>query len=378
MDEQPGSGNRRRARGQHDPVVAGFGAALRALRRDYGLSRQDVAAGSGLSESYIAKLEASSRQPSEKAISALAGALGIDPEDLVDFARQHAPPPDEDPATSSSTRSAAAEASDPLPAAPRPTRNSPTRRPRRLSPLTGSDPSGGELPDDLAMLLQQLESVRTTDRERYNNLHALIAALANTHSETRFSAVVDAAQQMLRYDTAVGEVEALAGITRTLLTDAGPATPTRLDPLLQLADALTGDIDTSDPATTASGIRQLLELLPAPLPTSGSAARLATAPPNTPLNLFATAITRDDEGRIWLSPTATVVDFASDEDARILRLPDGGYLIDATRCPPHRSRPRDPAKHTIRPLEVDQLPDTPDPDELQTLAAQLRTGDREE
>ena len=384
MDEQPGSDRGTRARGQGDPVAAGFGRALRALRRDYGLSRQDVAAGSGLSESYIAKLEASSRQPSEKAISALADALGVDPEALVDFARQHAPPPAGDPDASGSDPSAAAAASAPPTDPPRPTRD-PTRsgqprRPRRRGSASALSDDGGDadLPDDLAFLLQLLESLRSRDPERSDDIQVLVTALANVRSSGQFNALIDIAHELLKYNVDVEDVEALARITKTLLDDATPATPTQVWPLLQLADVLADDIDTTDPTALAGDIHQLLELLPARLFKPGSANRLAHAPANTPFYLFATAITRDEDGHIWLSPAATVVDFGSDTDARILRLPDGGCLIDATRCPRHRSRPRDPHKHTIRPIELEQLPEASDPEELQALAAQYRWGNNSE
>ena len=62
-------------RGAHRRRVARSVGALRASR---GMSRRDLAEASGLSYPYVSQIENGDREPSMKALSALAGALGVE------------------------------------------------------------------------------------------------------------------------------------------------------------------------------------------------------------------------------------------------------------------------------------------------------------
>jgi transcriptional regulator with XRE-family HTH domain len=55
-----------------------FGRRLKQLRTERGLS-QAALAGDGMSTGYLSRLESGARQPTERAVSHLAGRLGIDP-----------------------------------------------------------------------------------------------------------------------------------------------------------------------------------------------------------------------------------------------------------------------------------------------------------
>lgn len=66
-----------------DDTVA-FGRAVTARRAELGLTRKDVAARSGLSYPYVSNIEAGHKQPSAKALHALANALELRPSELLE------------------------------------------------------------------------------------------------------------------------------------------------------------------------------------------------------------------------------------------------------------------------------------------------------
>ena len=69
-----------------DRPLSGFGARLRLLRMERGMSLNEVAAKSGLSKSHVHKLEESADgPPTVKTAMALAGVFGIGLDDLLDF-----------------------------------------------------------------------------------------------------------------------------------------------------------------------------------------------------------------------------------------------------------------------------------------------------
>jgi len=59
--------------------------ALRAFRRKAGLSQAELAAKAGIAQGYLSQIEAvgSKKTPSRETLTALANALGIDPEWLI-------------------------------------------------------------------------------------------------------------------------------------------------------------------------------------------------------------------------------------------------------------------------------------------------------
>jgi DNA-binding XRE family transcriptional regulator len=69
---------------EHDELCRMLGLSpLRYLRQRAGLTQTALAKKSGLSQSYIAKVESSERRPSLKAAKKLAGPLGVTPERLM-------------------------------------------------------------------------------------------------------------------------------------------------------------------------------------------------------------------------------------------------------------------------------------------------------
>lgn len=61
-----------------------FGDKLRELRKQKGLSQEDLAFKSGLHRTYISDIERGSRNVSLKNIEKIAKALGISPKSLLD------------------------------------------------------------------------------------------------------------------------------------------------------------------------------------------------------------------------------------------------------------------------------------------------------
>ncbi len=60
-----------------------FGEVLRELRKKRGLSQEDLGFESGYHRTYISLLERGHRTPSLEAIFKLAGALGVEPLEIV-------------------------------------------------------------------------------------------------------------------------------------------------------------------------------------------------------------------------------------------------------------------------------------------------------
>ena len=63
------------------PVTESIGQRIARLRRERGLSQRELAT-TGVSFTYVSRIEAGQRQPSVKAIRALAVKLGVSPEYL--------------------------------------------------------------------------------------------------------------------------------------------------------------------------------------------------------------------------------------------------------------------------------------------------------
>ncbi len=60
-----------------------FGRALKLMRREAGLSQEELGERSGLHSTYISLLERGRYSPSLDAIAAIASALGVKPHELV-------------------------------------------------------------------------------------------------------------------------------------------------------------------------------------------------------------------------------------------------------------------------------------------------------
>ena len=66
-----------------DPLLSAFGARLRSVRHQAGLSQERLAEQAGFDRTYISLLELGKRAPSLIGIGRLARALGVDPADLL-------------------------------------------------------------------------------------------------------------------------------------------------------------------------------------------------------------------------------------------------------------------------------------------------------
>lgn len=94
------------------PPAEYLGRALAAARAERGLKRMQLKDASGLSYPYIAELENGGKFPSQKALQALADALGMLPSDLLARAEalESASPPVQSAATSGQSPEDAAPA----------------------------------------------------------------------------------------------------------------------------------------------------------------------------------------------------------------------------------------------------------------------------
>lgn len=73
-----------------------LGRALQVLRSSYGYSRKELAERGGISYPYLSEIEAGKKEPSARALAALAQALGIRQHQLLELADRYAD--GEDPA----------------------------------------------------------------------------------------------------------------------------------------------------------------------------------------------------------------------------------------------------------------------------------------
>jgi len=79
-----------------DDVSARFGARIRALRQEQGLSQEQLAERAELSRDAVVRLESGERGPRLETVAALASALGTTLPDLLDFDQGDKPSPHRD------------------------------------------------------------------------------------------------------------------------------------------------------------------------------------------------------------------------------------------------------------------------------------------
>ena len=68
-----------------DAFISTFGARIRSLRRDMGLSQEELAHRAGIHVTYLSGIERGRRNPALKNIRAIAGALDIRVVELFTF-----------------------------------------------------------------------------------------------------------------------------------------------------------------------------------------------------------------------------------------------------------------------------------------------------
>ena len=64
-------------------LVRLLGANVRRLRTERGLSQEELAWSAGMKRSYLSDMERGTRNPTVRALSRLADALGVDPAELL-------------------------------------------------------------------------------------------------------------------------------------------------------------------------------------------------------------------------------------------------------------------------------------------------------
>ncbi len=72
------------------PIELPIGAALRRLRRDAGLSQEDLGLEAGVQRNFISLIETGMNQPTITTIARLARALGLKASELVQEAEREA------------------------------------------------------------------------------------------------------------------------------------------------------------------------------------------------------------------------------------------------------------------------------------------------
>ena len=76
------------ARGRNSALVEAFGAVLREARSSAGLSQEELAFQADVDRTFVGLLENAKRQPSISVLFAVASALGLAPETLVERTRK--------------------------------------------------------------------------------------------------------------------------------------------------------------------------------------------------------------------------------------------------------------------------------------------------
>ena len=64
-------------------LVRLLGSNVRRLRQTKGMSQEELAFAAGMKRSYVSDMERGTRNPSVRALGRLAGALDVDPADLL-------------------------------------------------------------------------------------------------------------------------------------------------------------------------------------------------------------------------------------------------------------------------------------------------------
>lgn len=88
MDGEPARRKRRERRTDDPSYYRALGRAIKVLRFRRGLERKDLANASGVSYPYLAEIENGKKRPSSRTLLAVAGALGLRPDELLASAEE--------------------------------------------------------------------------------------------------------------------------------------------------------------------------------------------------------------------------------------------------------------------------------------------------
>lgn len=310
-------------------IRAGFASTLRRLRRDAGLTREQLCERCpGLKGAYLAKLEQGQRFPSDKLLAQIATALDTDTRSLLEAAERYGSTlMDSDPRAASTAPTMAAQRSLAAAVADRPS-TQPEIGPTRYTPrwLT-----------DLESTLEP--AVRRGD-------YRLIGELERV------------ARLLIDVEVSPEQWDALRQIMHRLLSDQ-PEHLTRARRLVEVCTAYlsaTARHDEQEFTRLLDMAHTLIRGEHTPLP------RVAAIPPDTVHFVWRTTVGIAADGILWLDPLAPAHRAGlAESDPRIRRLPDGRVQLDISSLEDTDIEPRDPDRHrqqalVVRGIAGDQLP----------------------
>ena len=326
---------------EFDAIEAGLRYALHDLRLLRGLSRRELAEASGITADAIAKLERGDRtRPTDKTLHAIAAALGLEVDELLDHA-----------AELGASQTAGHAHSEP--AQPPPTRQAgpdETVWGRRR-------PGDRRRPDPRS---QRLAARHRSEDPRVEEVLAAARVLAADHRTTELD-LVAWLLATLRHDAHDLDDDAVRWL-RTLITQALSDPPGAAE-RLAAARALLRDPLDADPTLDEHQVRRLLDYahhLWREETATADRPRVATIPPEQPHYVFANALGLDDHQHVWINPLATARPSGQPTtDPRIWRLADGQILVDLTETTEATLTSPDPQRHHLRATPVPPLADVP-------------------
>jgi DNA-binding XRE family transcriptional regulator len=80
--QQPSAGKKRHVQPPIGPERA-FGDALREIRKEHGISQEQLALDSGLDRTYVSLIERGSQSPTIRSVLKLANVLGVKPSEII-------------------------------------------------------------------------------------------------------------------------------------------------------------------------------------------------------------------------------------------------------------------------------------------------------
>lgn len=306
-----------------DPMREGFSAALRRLRLQAGLSREELAERSQVSESYLAKLEQGQRFPSPKVLARIADAVSVTRRDLIEMAEQQG---------LGDHGAAADDAFAPSNQPSAPMLRRPASMGRReiaaetVEPMSADEHLPG-LPPWLTRLQIAVEPlVERGGPDLLEAVERVARHLARATGDDRPQETLKILDQLFEVEQPPERVSRLLEVTLAYLRDTARASDEEfeLTRLLDIAAAL---------------LRR----------DEGALPRVASIPIGRDHYVWLTALGVDDEGGMWIDPLATAHRAGIDDsDPLVRRLDDGRVQVDLSRLDSPKLPPRNPSRHRTR------------------------------